>query len=1066
MFMSDLRPLIAPYFIHADTETTFSASHSPSISAADDQPQRSHPSTTAIHLWRGMDEDINDRDDDAPFMAPDHWPIQAAQWLAHNARYHGTIPTRLKSVGASHIPAWLWRHVADQTALRPLPRPERTTRESDAHQIFHRIAGFLTYWGWKHQYFADTKTAKVFYQELYHSLEYRKASPGTSIWRNAGLFWAYGLEEDGPSGVIADPASGLITAADSSWETPPLCDTSLHSSPPPDQTIPVDDDITAHLDRYAQQDFDALAKASGQQLLMRHITRLARFAARAGGESPAILATSADGAPLVQAARTDGIPDALIAQALEDPAGTIAHFARVAAAADTAPPSPTTIAIRNRHMERLLAEDSGLWHDLVDRNWRHPDLAWDFTDHRHDWITREWDAIGHYGPIPSPHVDIDLESFVDADGQIDLDGLRHTTQLWTIALDIAILASQHKNENDARISHHWRPIAINLGNLALLALRQGLCLHSPQGIELAASLYSLLGATATQTSLDLARQCGAYPAFPVEESAIARIIAQRTDAARKISNSQIATLAQTIWQDIEQNFTTFGLRNAITIVQNGPHLGTGPLELAAIGIAPVATWVMDYPHSMGGWLRGIRPAVPACLGHLGYDPADIEQILKHALGHNSLYHCPAITPERLAEKGFSPAMLEQIEQHISDFSDLRTLIHPATLGHDFFCLLPGFPTHIFGDPGFDVLRYLGFSDAEINASNAHCYGTRDISSAPMLHDTHRALFNTDLCRHDDLLQHLRLMAAIQPFCGPNKPHPITLAHHTTPGQMAEYILLAWQLGLGNLHIWRMGASLTAPWNPGWATSELPNETVDSPLSDQQQGQNFSRTLGTAPLPQQHTPLPDRRTGYTQKAIIGGHKLYLRTGEYQDGRLGEIFIDMHKEGAPFRSLVNNFAVAVSKGLQYGVPLEEFVEAFTFTRFDPAGTVDGNAQITRATSILDYVFRELAVSYLGRDDLAQAIPEDLRIDALGTGDKQARLPELPHFGFGLEEQESDSPEQIPSEQDRRAIGLSMGHQDTPCPHCHHYTLRQDQTDPAHFTTCTSCGHRIAIDFLTQA
>ena len=137
-------------------------------------------------------------------------------------------------------------------------------------------------------------------------------------------------------------------------------------------------------------------------------------------------------------------------------------------------------------------------------------------------------------------------------------------------------------------------------------------------------------------------------------------------------------------------------------------------------------------------------------------------------------------------------------------------------------------------------------------------------------------------------------------------------------------------------------------------------------------------------------LPGRRKGYTQKAIVGGHKVYLRTGEYQDGAIGEIFVDMHKEGAAFRSLMNNFAIAVSIGLQYGVPLEEFVEAFTFTRFEPAGPVRGNAAIKNATSILDYIFRELAVSYMSRFDLAHVDPNESGFDALGKGVEEGKEP----------------------------------------------------------------------------
>ena len=156
-------------------------------------------------------------------------------------------------------------------------------------------------------------------------------------------------------------------------------------------------------------------------------------------------------------------------------------------------------------------------------------------------------------------------------------------------------------------------------------------------------------------------------------------------------------------------------------------------------------------------------------------------------------------------------------------------------------------------------------------------------------------------------------------------------------------------------------------------------------------------------------MPDRRKGYTQKAVVGGHKVYLRTGEYDDGRIGEIFIDMHKEGAALRSFINNFAIAVSLGLQYGVPLEEYVDAFTFTRFEPAGPVQGNDSIKYATSILDYVFRELAVSYMARFDLAHVDPSESNFDAMGKGVEEGKAPEQPsnkYLSKGLTRSRTDN------------------------------------------------------------
>ncbi|MEX2409037.1 MAG: vitamin B12-dependent ribonucleotide reductase, partial [Rhodovibrionaceae bacterium] len=233
---------------------------------------------------------------------------------------------------------------------------------------------------------------------------------------------------------------------------------------------------------------------------------------------------------------------------------------------------------------------------------------------------------------------------------------------------------------------------------------------------------------------------------------------------------------------------------------------------------------------------------------------------------------------------------------------------------------------------------------------------------------------------------LAMAAAIQPFLTGGIDLDIVLPQDAAPEDCSALFQSAWEAGLKSLHIHRQGARLSE--NPDW-DAEIEADRLPAA------GQG-----GAAPVPERiverivarnasRTRLPQRRKGYTQKAQVGGHKVYLRTGEYADGQLGEIFIDMHKEGAAFRSLMNNFAIAVSLGLQYGVPLEEFVEAFTFTRFDPAGEVEGNDAIKVATSVLDYLFRELAVSYLGRTDLANVEPSDLMPDATGKGEAQSEI-----------------------------------------------------------------------------
>lgn len=203
---------------------------------------------------------------------------------------------------------------------------------------------------------------------------------------------------------------------------------------------------------------------------------------------------------------------------------------------------------------------------------------------------------------------------------------------------------------------------------------------------------------------------------------------------------------------------------------------------------------------------------------------------------------------------------------------------------------------------------------------------------------------------------------------------------------------SWRLGLKANALYRDGSKLSQPLSSGLIDDlEEDDETaaaLDTPVAAAAP-QVIERVVERIVRDVEREKLPQRRKGYTQKATVGGHKVYLRTGEYEDGRIGEVFIDMHKEGAAFRSLMNNFAIAVSIGLQYGVPLEEFVEAYTFTRFEPQGIVTGNDAIKMSTSILDYTFRELAISYLDRHDLGHVAKDDLDVTTTGSGEGQSEL-----------------------------------------------------------------------------
>ena len=304
-----------------------------------------------------------------------------------------------------------------------------------------------------------------------------------------------------------------------------------------------------------------------------------------------------------------------------------------------------------------------------------------------------------------------------------------------------------------------------------------------------------------------------------------------------------------------------------------------------------------------------------------------------------------------------------------------------------------------------MLLALGFTKPDIEAANTYCCGAMTLEGSPHLSPQHLPVFDCATpCgrlgrRHLSWQGHVRMMAAAQPFISGAISKTVNMPNSAVVEDCEEAYLLSWRLGLKAIALYRDGSKLSQPLATMAEDLEEDAEDQDPTLAAQPHvvAERLVRDMASQRVDRRR--LAQRRTGYTQKATIGGHKAYLRTGEYDDGSLGEIFLDMHKEGAAFRSLMNNFAIAISIGLQYGVPLEEFVEAFTFTRFEPSGLVEGNDAIKMSTSILDYVFRELAISYLGRNDLAHVELEDLRHDTIGRGDAEAGeklAPPVPVLG----------------------------------------------------------------------
>ncbi len=444
----------------------------------------------------------------------------------------------------------------------------------------------------------------------------------------------------------------------------------------------------------------------------------------------------------------------------------------------------------------------------------------------------------------------------------------------------------------------------------------------------------------------------------------------------------------------------YGYRNAqATVIAPTGTIGL-VMDCDTTGIEPDFALVKFKKLAGGGYFKIINRMVPEALRVLGYDEAATKRIIDYAVGRGTLKGAPGVNHETLAAKGFTPEKIAAIEKDAVSAFDIKFVFNKWTLGEAFCTEVLGLEAQRLDQPDFDLLAEIGFSKADIEAANEYACGAMTLEGAPGLDPAHLPVFDcASPCgrkgkRYLSVESHIRMMAAAQPFISGAISKTINMSNDSTVEDCKEAYLLSWRLGLKANALYRDGSKLSQPLNAQLLADDEDeqDEVLAAVASDQPQVQRATvfaeriveRVIERVRATAERERLPHRRKGYTQKAVVGGHKVYLRTGEYEDGRLGEIFIDMHKEGAAFRSLMNNFAIAVSVGLQYGVPLEEFVDAFTFTRFEPAGPVRGNEAIKNATSILDYLFRELAVSYLGRYELAHVDPSEIGSTTLGSGD----------------------------------------------------------------------------------
>jgi ribonucleoside-diphosphate reductase alpha chain len=678
--------------------------------------------------------------------------------------------------------------------------------------------------------------------------------------------------------------------------------------------------------------------------------------------------------------------------------------------------------------ETVRARD--LWDQIANAAWACADPGLQYDTTINDWHTcPESGRINASNPC-SEYMFLDdtacnlaslnLLKFRNEDSSFHVASFAHAVRLWTVTLEISVLMAQFPSREIARRSYDFRTLGLGFANIGGLLMASGISYDSAAGRAMCGAISALMTGMAYATSAEMAEELGPFPRHKENEKSMLRVIRNHYRAAQgevhgyeglavkpvplDIENCPDPVLAKAAgraWDMALDRGAQFGFRNAqATVIAPTGTIGL-VMDCDTTGIEPDFALVKFKNLAGGGYFKIINRLVPQALKTLGYDEDRIKDIIDYAVGRGTLKDAPGVNHERLREKGFNESTLQALEDSLHSTFDIKFAFNKWALGEEFCTKVLEFTDAQLNDVGFNMLKELGFSRGEIEAANTYCCGAMTLEGAPHLKDSHLAVFDcANPCgrigrRALSTESHIRMMAASQPFISGAISKTINMPNSATVEECKDAYMLSWKLGLKANALYRDGSKLSQPMSAALLDDDdldLVEEVAEAPPA--QQIPAIAERIVERVIEHQRADrrrLPQRRKGYTQKAIVGGHKVYLRTGEFEDGHIGEIFIDMHKEGAAFRSLMNNFAIAISIGLQYGVPLEEFVEAFTFTRFEPSGMVEGNDTIKMSTSLLDYIFRELAISYLGRNDLAHVEPEDMQPDSVGSGAPERALPE---------------------------------------------------------------------------
>lgn len=1071
---------------------------------------------------------------------PAEWSQVASDVLAQKYFRKAGVAARLKKVEEESVPSFLWRSVPDTEALALLPEKERYVSELSAKQVFDRLAGCWTYWGWKGKYFSSDEDAQTFYDELRYMLAMQMVAPNSPQWFNTGLHWAYGIDGPGQGHYYVDPFTGKLTRSKSSYEHPQphacfiqgVGDDLVNEGGIMDlwvrearlfkygsgtgsnfsrlrgegeklsgggrssglmsflkigdraagaiksggttrraaKMVVVDvdhPDIETYIDWKVKEEQKVAALVTGSKINQKHLKAVLKACVNCEGSGDDCFDPEKNPALRreIKLARRSLVPDNYIKRVIQFAKQGYKDIQFDTYDTDWDSEAYLTVSGQNSNNSVSLKDDflravetdgdwnlvgrttrkvtktlkaRDLWEKIGHAAWASADPGLHFNTTMNDWHTckasgdiRASNPCSEYMFLDDTACNLasaNLLTFYNTETKrFDVEGYEHLCRLWTIVLEISVMMAQFPSRAIAELSYEFRTLGLGYANIGGLLMTMGLSYDSKEGRALCAALTAVMTGITYKTSAEMAAELGTFPGYKKNAAHMLRVIRNHRRAAHgeasgyealsvnpvpmdlvSCPQGDLVSHAQAAWDAALELGEKHGYRNAQTTV----IAPTGTIGLVmdcdTTGIEPDFALVKFKKLAGGGYFKIINRAVPAALRALGYRESEIAEIEAYAVGHGSLSNAPGINASTLRAKGFTDEAIAKVEKALPTAFDIKFAFNKWTFGEDFIRDQLGIGAEAIATPGFDLLQAVGFTKREIEAANVHICGAMTVEGAPHLKAEHYSVFDcANPCgkigkRYLSVESHIRMMAAAQPFISGAISKTINMPNDATVEDCKSAYMLSWKLALKANALYRDGSKLSQPLNSQLISDDEDEDDAVEALYEKPMAARATQVsekiveklVERIIVMREREKMPDRRKGYTQKAVVGGHKVYLRTGEYDDGRLGEIFIDMHKEGAALRSFINNFAIAVSLGLQYGVPLEEYVDAFTFTRFEPAGPVQGNDSIKYATSILDYVFRELAVSYMSRFDLAHVDPTESNFDALGKGVEEGKEPEEPN------------------------------------------------------------------------